>query len=284
MASPSSDTPVATPRCDPQPRGRWIGWLGRIGYLSKTVVFTVLAALNFAALAGWAGPADDAADALERVAQMWAGRALLAVLAVGLLLHGLWLMSDAVLDPTGRGRSAGARFRRAWMSLFGVVYLMLAEAAWSTSTGQTSRSARSVEGMTQWLVGEQPGAVAIALLAATILGVGIYRVQKGLRGSFLKHYRMQSTAGRSAARWIGGIGLTARGIWYGILAAALLLSIGSAAGRETVHEFVSRTLGTIAGPVALLLLAIGTLAYAAYCLMTCLLRDFQVGSARDARS
>lgn len=254
--------------------------LGRVGYGAKAVVFAMLALLNLGALVGWSGPADDVSAALERTASLPLGRVLLAVTALGLMLHGSWLLFDGLVDPCGRGTGASALVRRIGVSVFGIVYLTLTLAAMAVVVDDANVASSNLRGLTGWLIGDREGAAGVLLFALLLVGVGIYRIQKGMRGSFMKHYHPMQANRAAAARWFGGVGLTTRGVWFALLGIALLVPAGRALEHGSVHAVVSESLGTAAGPVVLTALAIGTLAYAGYCVCNVLYRDFTRLSAK----
>ncbi|HZL18380.1 MAG TPA: DUF1206 domain-containing protein [Polyangia bacterium] len=142
------------PRADRQPAGRlqiavrraveraqpWADWVARAGYVTKGMVFLLVGDLAVAAAAGLGGKATGPSGALRTVARLPAGRALLVLVALGLLAH---VAFRAVLVLVGepylqRGR-LGRVALRIGNGFAALVYLGLAISTGALAAGWHAR-------------------------------------------------------------------------------------------------------------------------------------------------
>jgi hypothetical protein len=81
----------------------WIVRLARVGFVAKGVVYIVIAAIAAAVALGMRRRFADAGGALRILVAEPFGRALLVVVAVGLLGFAAWQTVAAALDVLNRG-------------------------------------------------------------------------------------------------------------------------------------------------------------------------------------
>jgi hypothetical protein len=243
----------------------------RAGYAARGVLYAVVGLLALALAAGAGGRATDSRGALATVAAAPAGRALVALLAVGLAALGAWLVIDAVADTDGRHRrgwkGAAVRVGRAISGLVhGSLALAAVRLALARSPGpggdEVARSwtARALELPAGRVLVFAGGAIAIAL--------GARRIWSGLRRSFLRDLDL-SRAGSAIRTWAsraGMAGVTTQGAVFALVGvffaqAAFERDPAEAAGFDGA-------LGAIArqpyGVALLAAVAVGLVAYAAY--------------------
>jgi hypothetical protein len=92
--------------CAPLPvrATEWAFRVGRVGYTAKALIYLLTGALALSAALGRAAPLTDQAGTLRFVATQPAGRTVLALVGVGLLVYTGVMVLKALLDPELRGR------------------------------------------------------------------------------------------------------------------------------------------------------------------------------------
>jgi len=180
--------------------------LTRLGFAARGFLYMLIAALVVLT-----GRTEDLTGALKYVGH-GAGKALLAVLVVGMAAYGLWRLSDAAFGmESGRNRwkawgkriSAGASgVIYSWLAFKGV-RMLLADPPTGDETKHRAAQALHLSG----------GAFLVELSAAVLIGAAAVQFYKAARGTFLHH--LDSDAGRHAwISWFGRIGYAARGIIF----------------------------------------------------------------------
>src|SRR3954468_2573647 len=68
----------------------WLIWLGRMGYVAKGVVYTLIGVLAVQTAIGAGGRTTDSKGALEQVGDAPFGEFLLITIGIGLVGYALW--------------------------------------------------------------------------------------------------------------------------------------------------------------------------------------------------
>ncbi len=162
----------------------------RAGYSGRGLIYLVVAVL--ALLAIWRGGTPEgtgeAMASLERAA--W-GKALLAVIAVGLLGYGIWRLVAAIWDLEAHGADAKGVVARGGQLVTGLIHLGLAGSAVAIlaggSGGESGKS--SVDEWTARVMSMPFGQWLVGLGGAIAFGAGAYYIYKGLSGRYMKSLR-----------------------------------------------------------------------------------------------
>jgi hypothetical protein len=241
--------------------------LARFGFFCKAVVYAVLSALALLAAAGLGGRATDSRGAITTIAGEPYGRALVAVLAVGMFALGAWFVIDAVAD---RGRREWQQLVvRVAKSIGGLTYIGLA--VWAAGiamgggSGPTSNAiARSLTGRVLALPG---GRILVSIGGAIALAIAFNQVRNGwrsLKRPQLALERMVSWL-RSSAPWLSLVGYGAQGLVFALMGIFLIQAAVEGDPREATG--FDGALATLAkqppGMALLAIVALGLLAYAA---------------------
>jgi Domain of Unknown Function (DUF1206) len=247
----------------------WIVRLGRFGYAAKGVVYVIIGALAaFGATGG--GQPKDSRGALTELLRQPFGTVLLGVVAVGLAGYALWRLAMGLKDTENKGsewKGLAVRFGYGCIALvyaglsYSAVRLVLGHGAGKgsdeTSKEWTARFMALPFG--RWLVG---------LAGLCVIGFGAWQCYKGLSARFRKKLRtaeMADVTDKLATR-AGQIGLTARGVVFGIVGAFLI----QAALHARAHEARGLSGALLAleqrpyGPWLLGAVALGLVAYGLY--------------------
>ncbi|MEU7786053.1 DUF1206 domain-containing protein [Amycolatopsis sp. NPDC049159] len=243
--------------------------LGRIGMACYGVVHLVIAYLALQVAFGDSEQADQK-GALQQIGSTAFGQILLWIVAVGLILFGLW---QFLMAATGyEWVSGGKRTRkRIGAAARGVVVIALGFTAIriATGSGGGGSSNQSQQEFTAKLLQLPAGPALVVIAAACVLGVAIAAGVKGAKKKFLEDLNTNELPGKTK-RWIGGVGTTgylAKGVVLAIV--AILLAIagfnadpGKAGGLDAaLKTLVAQPFG----PVLLVVVALGLAAFGAYC-------------------
>jgi hypothetical protein len=202
--------------------------LTRLGFVARGILYIVVGFLAIDA-----GRTEDLTGALEYLGR-GRTRVLLAVMALGMAIYGIWRVADAALGIENPGQDGKAYRKRAAAGLVGVAYLLLAYKAVSLLQGEASS-----DGGTQQQAGKAldlPGGEwVLGLIGVAIIAAGVFQLVKGLKCKFMA--RFDARAQQPFVRWLGTIGYAARGaifiaIGWLMFKAALASSATDAGGME----------------------------------------------------
>lgn len=252
----------------------WIRGLARAGFVAKGVEYAtigVFAAL--AALGDGAGQTTDSKGVLRNIHEQPYGKALLAVMAIGLAGYALWRFVEAILDPEHEAKGAkGAltrigRFGNGLLHAALVVYAvgLITGAALGEGGGEGGAEARSWTARLlswdggSWLVGAV--GVGFVLFAAN-------QMKEAWTCKLDEHLdlaRMGSTA-RTWTVQLSRFGIGARAVVFALVGIFLV----TAAVRSDSSE--AKGLGEVLGAVrssplgapVLGIIAVGLVAYGVY--------------------
>jgi Domain of Unknown Function (DUF1206) len=178
----------------------------RLGFAARGFLYILIAALVILT-----GQTEDLTGALEYVGH-GIGKALLAVLAVGMAGYGLWRLSDAAFGMESGHDRWKAWAKRIAAATSGCIYswlaikaarVLLAKPPSGNETQQHAAQALHISG----------GELALWAAAAILAGAGIAQLAKAGGASFLRH--LDGDAARHRwIEWLGRFGYGARGIIF----------------------------------------------------------------------
>ncbi len=247
----------------------------RTGWLAKGIVYTLFGVAAIA-IVRQSAPSDEASPqgALGKLMDAPAGRALMAVMAVGLLLYCLWRVASVIAtdgsDPQDIADRVGYGFSAAF---YAVLAITAARAAWSgVEPGESS----TVESLSRSMLDSTPGRWLLAVGGLVTIAIGLYfAVRKGLLRGFAEDVAGVSDdsarTGIDRVIWVGGIaGWVGRGIvtalvgWF-VLRSAITFDPNEARGFDrALREATTTTTGSVLVWVS----GIGLIAYGIFCLLT----------------
>lgn len=204
--------------------------VARAGYFAKGVVYAVvgLLALQTAFLDG--GKLTGGRGAIEEIARQPFGRALIGVLAVGLVSYVLWRWTQAILDPDNQGTDAKAITVRSTLFISGAIYAGLALVAIKLLIGSGESGGSSKQSIAASVLEKPWGPYAVGLAALLVVVKAAADFYKGSTARFEHKWKTEemSKAVQRWARRIARTGVFARGvvllITAGFIATAALQS------------------------------------------------------------
>ena len=255
--------------------------IGRAGWFAKGVVYTIggYLALSVAAKAsGWTDSTSNTGDqeaspvgAIKTVAGSSGGTLLLWLLALGMLLYAAWRVVSALLPGSTDGK--------AWAHRIGfiasaVMYITLAISAiaLARNSSKTPDGNRKVTDISEKLMTNSAGRVVIGLAGLIVIGVGLYRVYKGVTMDVEDELDMSgmSAARRTWTKRLGSVGEVGRGIGFALVGFFLLRSaVTYDAGEATGLDGALRRLAAESwGVIVVAVVGVGFAAYGLFCLAT----------------
>lgn len=250
--------------------GEWVETFARVGIVAKGVVYLLVGALAAMAVFTAGGGNNGKQGALQTIIEQPFGKILLGIVVLGLLGYVTWRMIQAFKDPDGYGTDTKGIFKRIGFFFSGLIYLFFAfsGARMIFSGLGSSNSGGSGGGGRQMLVAkvlEQPfGQWLIGIAAVILIAKGIEQLYKAYTAKFKRKVNEAKMSHKERVTFMrtGRIGLTARGIVWGILGyfliqAALQSDASEAKGTEGALDFLSFT----GGPYLMAAVALGLAIY-----------------------
>jgi hypothetical protein len=196
----------------------WLVRFGRLGYVSKGLVYVVMGFLATQAAIGMGGQTTDTRGALRTIGAAPFGKIALGIVMIGLFGYAAWRLVSAAMDGERRGDEPTSIALRIGEAVRGLAYGSLG--VWTlrylTANTDTGKPTRSVTDRVlempagQWLV------VGAGLV---VIGYALWQLYKAASGKFLKRLDLSSCGDQTRhwVTWLGRFGIAARGIVFGML-------------------------------------------------------------------
>ena len=249
----------------------WFDNIARFGYLTKGLVYCLLSflAAKIAIDGNDKMAKASTSGALEAIVIQPFGRLLLSVVAIGLMSYALWRFLQAAIDPRHSQREPLEKiFVRLGYTLSGLSYAGLSISAIEMILKIKKGEGNSPADWTASLLALPFGRWLVGILGLAIIGIGFSYLGHALKDKTDLHLdlpEMRKTVGTWII-WVGRVGITARGIVFGLVGfflfqAALKFDPQEARGLDGVlRTLAQQQLGTI----MLAVIALGLLAYSIY--------------------
>jgi hypothetical protein len=251
---------------------------GRVALVTQGVIYVVVGLLAVGVARGDGEDRPSQTGALESIARQPFGKAALGLVALGLLVHALWRSWLAAVGERSGDDDAGSIAKRAANVGRAAIYLSFLVAAVRLLTkGEGSGGGRSTEQESTSTVLTWPGGPWLVVGAGlVVLGVAGWNVRKALSRSFdedLDHGRAPHLRRITVCR-IGTVGYLGRAASF-VLIGWFLVDAGRQHDPDEARglDDALRELTTAAfGPLLLLLVAVGLIAFGAFRILDGLLR------------
>lgn len=242
----------------------------RAGLVCYGLLHFAVAWLTVQVALGRPATEDDQSGAFRLLAAQPLGRALVWVVAVGLVAMAVWQLVEALV---GNEDERGARRNLDRLTSAGrtIIYLVLAWTAYQVVRGAATSNAAQQQKATggvlaapggPWLVGA--AGVAVAAIGLAIAGYGI---TKGFERRLQRSQMRRRTRRLVVAS--GQLGYSVKGVAYAIVGVLLVVAAATFdPGRSTGLDGALRTLAAQpAGQVLLFLVAAGFAVHGLFCLL-----------------
>ncbi|MBO0900037.1 DUF1206 domain-containing protein [Cellulomonas sp. zg-ZUI222] len=234
----------------------------RAGYAASGLVHVLIGVLAVQLAFGSSAGSADQSGAFEKIASSPFGAVVLWFTCVAFLALGAWYAAAAISG------AAGGTSERAKAGGKAAVYVALGVTAFAFARGSGSGSGSQTSSVTGELMQAPGGRLLVGAVGVGIVAVGAYHVHKGLTKKFLEDLRRlpAGTTGR-VARQAGVVGYTAKGVALGIVGVLFVVAAADANPQEAtgLDGALVALRDAPGGPVLLLLVAVGLIAFGAYC-------------------
>lgn len=248
--------------------------IGRAGWVVRGLVYFAFA-VTVAALAGAevgnGGESADVQGGVDLIGEVLPGP-VLYVVAGGVALYALWRFAEAAMPGDWGGKALVERIGK---GISGIIYAGLAWLTFRSASGggssSSSGSGSGSGGIASDLLDSTPGRLLLGVIGLIILGVGIYKLKRGIDRDFLDSIdHSEVPVSRDTVEKLGVVGHIGRAIVYGILggfvvAAAATYDAEKASG---VDQALTEVAHTSWGRPLLAFTAFGLAAYGIYCVVT----------------
>lgn len=253
--------------------GKWVKRIAQVGLTAKAILYCLLGILALLASfeLGKPGEEVDRKSVFLFIENLFLGRVLLGLLAVGLACYCLWRLLQAVKDTEAKGSGLKGIIYRMRYAASGMFYSLLALLAAKLAIGDIEDDDSLRETFTQLVLHKPLGQWVLAAVAAVIALAGAYQVYQGFSGRYRKKIIAAGWKDDAEATLInaGMIGYIARGIVWIILGYLLLqTALFAQSGKAEKVTNVFRFLGSFSyGSYLLGSIALGLLCYGLFLLM-----------------
>lgn len=247
----------------------WIIPLARFGYAAKGTVYIVIGIVAAMGAFQAGNQSTGSRGALETILHQPFGQILLGIVALGLVGYSVWRFAQAILDTENKGSDWKGIARRVGYAVVGLIYSSLAYFAAKQvigSDGGNSSDSQASQAWTATLLAQPFGQLLVIGVGLGFVGYGIYQFYKAYTKKFVENLKTgeMSEKMKTAAVRFGQIGLTARGVVFGIIGiflvqAAVQYQPSEATGLSgALYSLEQQPFGSIIlGIVALGLIAYG---------------------------
>jgi Domain of Unknown Function (DUF1206) len=265
-------------------RGKWGQRLARAGLVAQGVTFGLVAVLALEVAAGRRGKVEDRPGALQALAQTSVGRFLLGAIAVGLGGYAFWRFAQALLaEKLESGEEVGV-FKRIGYAGRGLIYawlcVMCAALVFEADepvTGGGGGGGQEEDRATRIALEQPFGRYLVLAVGIGIVGAALFNLYRGLTRKFRDELK-EEQMGREERRWytlLGVAGHLARAVIFGLIGLFLLRAAWQYDPDEAIG--LDGALAKLAradyGPVLLGCMAMGLMAYGAFCLVQARYRE-----------
>lgn len=251
-------------------RSPWFGWLARLGYAAKGLVYIIIGWLALMTAVSAGGQTTDPQGAITSIYQHPFGKVLLVIIFVGFVGYALWQFARAAFNPDGEGDAKKDTVRRIGYAVVGVSYVGFAVAALRLALQHVAPkgSNASTQDWTARLLSAPGGVALVVLLGLIVLGVAVGLFYEAWKLRFERTFPLgqMNEVERKLTRYTGRYGIGALGAIFIII--GLFLIDAAIHHNPQQARGLSGALATLAaqpfGPWLLGLVALGLIAYGVY--------------------
>jgi hypothetical protein len=244
-------------------------YLSRAGFVARGLIYGIIGVLALKLALGHGGKLTNQQGAMHTVAHQPFGKVLLTALAIGLGGYSLWRLVRAAIGHGPEGSDSGVERLAALASgiVYGGMCVLAIEILLGGSSGGKSTSPKQA---TAGVFGWPAGTWLVGLAGATLIGVALYQVYRGLSHKVLDDSKTaeMSPATKKWITWLGTIGHLARAVVFALVGIFLIKAAVDYNARAAVglDGALAKIVHRPYGPFALGVVAVGLIAFALYSL------------------
>lgn len=239
--------------------------LARLGFAVNGLVHLLIGALAIGIATGGGQTDADQSGAFKQLAATPGGVFLLWTVVIGMFALGLWLLISAFLMQPEDSKRKWAR--RGAEAAKGVTYFALGSTALRFALGGSSSSSESTSSVSADLMSNPVGIVVLVVAGLAVIGVGGYFVFKGATKKFTEDISIPTGKLRKTVLGLGVAGYIAKGVAIGIAGILVVVAAFTHDPEKSsgLDAALTSLVGLPFGVVVLLVIAVGLIAYGAYC-------------------
>jgi hypothetical protein len=266
-------------------RSQATDWLGTVGWAAKGVLYLLIAALAIQLALSGGTDADQASKqgAMQSLVDKPFGSALLVIIVIGLFAYAAYRLVTVVMPAPGSDDDGKKKLGKQAVHLGSAVAYAVAGAQGisvlmgkSSGGGETQQKTWSAT-----LLSSTPGTLALLAVGIGFLVFAGWQVRKGVTRSFLKKLDCPtgSFINRRSVGWIGVTGLLARGVVAALLGIFVVVAVWRHDPNEVrgLDGALRSLIDAPAGPVLLMIAALGLAAYGVFALVCSRCRRHELG-------
>jgi Domain of Unknown Function (DUF1206) len=232
---------------EPDSLRRWERWLGHVGYTAEGAIYLLMGLYALVADVERRRQPNGSLGTLAALGATPMGKALLALLTLGLAAFALWQLMLAIIDPEHRNDPASRHRRivRLGHLFSGVLYsVILGQAVWSLfGFARGDGSGQTQAQWTSWVVRFPLGRYVVGVVGTGIAVFGCFQFYRALTRDKTKRVDLSRTRLRIVIHVLGVYGFISRGILFGLVGLYLVVA---------VWRLDARYSGGIAGALSIL--------------------------------
>jgi membrane protease YdiL (CAAX protease family) len=207
----------------------------------------------------------DQQGALQLLAGQPYGTVSLWLLGIGLAGYALWRLSEAAFGAAGDGHRAGPRLRSLGRA---VVYAGLAYLTFKVISGSQGSQSQKQQDVTASVMQHPGGRWLVGIAGVIVIIAGVALANEGIRRKFMKYLMTSrmSPRTRRLVRMLGQLGSISRGVV--LVLVGILVTDAAVTHSPAKSGGVDQALLTLRnqpfGPVLLILVALGLVAFGGY--------------------
>ena len=245
--------------------------LARLGYAVKGILYIVIGILAAFLGFGHGGSATDQRGALGAISALPFGKFLLIIITIGLFAFGLWSIIQGVFDTEGEGKKAKGIIARIGYAVVGLAYIALGFGALRLITGSGSAGQSTTSSTQDWtatLLKEPAGQALVIIVGLVVLGIAVYLYMKAYKAPFRSKLNLGGlrAGSRKTIVNLGRVGYAALGVVFTIIGILLIVAAAQYDPKKAVglDGALKDLLRQPFGPVLLIIVALGLIAYGLY--------------------
>jgi len=240
--------------------------VARLGLAARASIYLLIGALAVAVALGRSRSETDQRGAMQELNRHAAGHLILWVIAAGLAGYALWRFSEAAFGVVGENGDVGPRVRS---FVRGCIYAFLSFSAFQIALGRaTGSQAGQQENLSAQVMRHSGGRLAVGVVGAVVVAVGLALVLEGLTHRFEKYLDESSMTPEThrTVKVLGVIGTAARGAVFALAGVFVIQAAWDYQPRKAAGlDGALRSLrDTAAGPWLLGVVALGLVAFGFY--------------------
>lgn len=246
----------------------WLDATIRIGLIGYGVVHLLIAWLAVSLALGDREGKVTSSGALQQLAESGWGKALLWIIAGGMLFLVIWQVLEGCVGHRDEDSDAKKWFKRAVSFGRAIVYGVLGFSAVKSALGQ-SGGGKGTDSMTAKLMSAPAGQFLVGLVALGILGFAIKLIIDGIRRKHAEDLEAEGKTGKSGRAYIvlGSVGYIAKGLAFGVIGVLFGLAAINHNAKKSggMDQAFSTLLEQPFGPALVAAVGVGIGCYGLFC-------------------